>query len=118
MTEEKRTGILTVLRYPLPFFGLALLATESAFATVIMTEVGQANIGLLLTLMTVVFAITILAVAFLVWKCPTHIMLMPQKELHQEDSDKVTAKEFEAIKDLLEISSKMSKAVQSRRVDE
>jgi len=82
---EKRSGILEQLKYPLGFFGLSLLVVEGAFGAVLsINELSEKVILILSTWMGGLFLVSILVVAFLVYKVPKHIMLQSQEDLGQE----------------------------------
>ena len=82
---EPRESSLSQLKYPLVFFGLALLVVEAAFGAGLATSAKSVTLVIVLSSwMGVLFLISILVVAFLVYKVPTHIMLESQKDLKLE----------------------------------
>jgi len=85
MSNENIKSALGQLKYPLVFFGLALLVTESAFATGLWKNVESEKLTIILSSwMGGLFLVSIIVVAFLVYKVPTHIMLESQKDLQQD----------------------------------
>lgn len=84
-TGQPRESILAQLRYPLVFFGLALLVVEAAFGVGLATNSTSTALTIVLSSwMGVLFLAAILVVAFLVYKVPTHIMLESQRQLRAE----------------------------------
>lgn len=83
--NEKRENVLAQLKYPLVFFGLALLLMEGIFSACLVAKSDSVLLlVVLVSWMSIMFLITILVVAFLVWKVPTHIMLQAQSRVDQE----------------------------------
>jgi membrane protein implicated in regulation of membrane protease activity len=91
---ELRESSLSQLKYPLVFFGLGLLVVEAAFGAALATSSGSVQLVIILSSwMGGLFLISILVVAFLVYKVPTHIMLESQKELNRERTEMIHLQE-------------------------
>ncbi len=84
MTNERRST-LALLKYPLVFFGLSLLVVEAAFGTILATRnLSFWLVVILSSWMGVLFLVSIITVAILVYKVPSHIMLESQKEITEQ----------------------------------
>ena len=82
------SSLLEPLKYPLVFFGLALLVVESAFAGgVVANSDSETLVVFLGSWMGALFLVSILVVAFLVYKVPEHIMLETQRRLRSDAGD-------------------------------
>jgi hypothetical protein len=83
--EKRKESALSQLKYPLVFFGLALIIVESAFGAglALYSESDWAFI-VLSSWMGGLFFSTIVIVAFLVYKVPEHVMLESQLDLRRE----------------------------------
>ena len=77
---EKRESILAALKYPLVFYGLALLVVEVAFGAGLAANSDSVTLVIIISSwMGILFLVSILVVAFLVYQVPTHIMLESQE---------------------------------------
>lgn len=81
---EKRSTILGQLKYPLVFFGLALLIVETTLGSVLaLNELSETAILSVVAWMGILFLTTVGIVAFLVYKVPQHIMLTSQESTEE-----------------------------------
>ena len=88
--KEKKESALAQLKYPLVFFGLALTVIEGTLGITLATNSFSENVTLLIiSWMSIIFLSSIIIVAYLVYKVPSHIMLTAQKQTEQtEQSEK------------------------------
>jgi len=87
-------SVLSQLKYPLVFFGLSLLIVEAAFSTALASNNNTNEIVFYLSSwMGGLFLVSILIVAFLVYKVPTHIMLESQKVVSKSNKDLLALKD-------------------------
>jgi len=70
--------VLSQLKFPLVFFGLALIVTEGLFGIALNRSSSQTTVVVIVGCMTGLFLVSIAVVGLLVWKVPTHIMLTAQ----------------------------------------
>jgi|SRR5215471_3167695 len=70
--------VLSQLKYPLVFFGLALIVVETLFGLALNQSSSQTATLVIVGCMTGLFLVAMVIVALLVWKVPTHIMLTAQ----------------------------------------
>lgn len=105
---KNRHTTLTQLKYPLSFFGLALLVVEGTFGGALIKGVGSPKTTIVMgALMTGLFLVSIIVVAFLVYKVPTHVMLLPQD--HVENILERTSELSAMRKRLKEAAERISK---------
>ena len=81
----KQDSILAQLKFPLVFFGLALLIVEASLSIALASYTAEQIKIYIVILMGFSFLLTITIVSFLVYKVPQHIMLGYQTELISHD---------------------------------
>jgi uncharacterized membrane protein (DUF485 family) len=95
-------AVLGQLKFPLVFFGLALLVTEAAYTTVLLQNKVSEKIAITYGwLMCLLFLTTIVIVGLLTLIAPKHLMLLP----HEERKTTQLKKGTEAILDYLKLKS-------------
>jgi hypothetical protein len=106
-TSEKRQDgttalILGQLKFPLVFFGLALVLVESAFVVVLQRPMlAETAVLEIVRYMAGLFALSTATVGLLVWKVPQHIMLTAQTDPPIDLLKQVrrTVRAFEALRE-------------------
>ncbi len=78
--KNNRESILAQLKYPLVFFGLALVAIETAFGVALKFNQENQLISIfIVNWMGFLFLVSVAIVGFITYKAPNHIMLSPQE---------------------------------------
>jgi hypothetical protein len=95
-SSEKRESVLAQLKFPLVFFGLCLLVTESTFGAVLLMGRWSENVGILFgSLMAGLFLVTIGLVGWLTYVAPRHLMLLPQEKDEANRLSEATSKMYQ-----------------------
>lgn len=100
---DERQSILAQLRFPLVFFGLALIVVEAAIGTALNTTQDPETVTLLINWMGGLLIYVVTVVAFLVYKTPSHIMLGKQDAVSpannaQEEQEQEHQRNMEELK--------------------
>ena len=102
--SEVKQSPLSLLKYPLVFFGMCVSVVEAGFGFALNNSTSEKMSIILSSWMGGLFLVTIFIVAFLVYKVPTHIMLESQKEL-KEGIDKELTENYRKVEEkLLELA--------------
>lgn len=93
--------ILAEVKFPLVFFGLALLVNEGAFSTVFFRNSTQTVQMAVIVSMSLLFLVSILLVGLLVWKVPTHLMMTATAVEKEADKTQTLLEHIEKVRGAL-----------------